>query len=70
MARGLHDPHRDRLPPDHAQREEVLARHRAAVAAGEPGYFDPASGLFVFTARYHLDRGRCCDTGCRHCPYV
>jgi hypothetical protein len=23
----------------------------------------------VFTARYHLRRGRCCGSGCRHCPY-
>lgn len=26
-------------------------------------------GLMVFTARYHLRRGYCCDRGCRHCPY-
>jgi hypothetical protein len=26
-------------------------------------------GLFVFTAAYHLKRGHCCDSGCRHCPY-
>src|SRR4029077_17957403 len=23
----------------------------------------------VFTARYHLNRGACCGSGCRHCPY-
>jgi hypothetical protein len=23
----------------------------------------------VFTARYHLRRGSCCESGCRHCPY-
>ena len=27
-------------------------------------------GLMVFTARYHLRRGYCCDQGCRHCPYT
>ena len=26
-------------------------------------------GLFVFTAAYHLKRGHCCTSGCRHCPY-
>ena len=26
-------------------------------------------GLMVFTARYHLRRGYCCEQGCRHCPY-
>ena len=23
----------------------------------------------VFTAAYHLKRGYCCHSGCRHCPY-
>jgi hypothetical protein len=31
-------------------------------------YFD-ADGLMVFTAEYHLRRGYCCRSGCRHCPY-
>jgi hypothetical protein len=24
----------------------------------------------VFTAQYHLRRGYCCNSGCRHCPYA
>ena len=55
---------------DLAQHEEIARRHRAAVEAGEPGYLDPTTGLFVFTSAYHLARGRCCDSGCRHCPYI
>jgi hypothetical protein len=27
------------------------------------------NGLMVFTAAYHLKRGSCCGSGCRHCPY-
>lgn len=23
----------------------------------------------VFTAAYHLKRGYCCESRCRHCPY-
>ncbi|MEG9438086.1 hypothetical protein JAO29_18215 [Edaphobacter sp. HDX4] len=23
----------------------------------------------VFTEKYHLKRGYCCNSGCRHCPY-
>ncbi len=23
----------------------------------------------VFTAAYHLKRGFCCNSDCRHCPY-
>ena len=48
---------------------EVVAAHDAAVAAGEAGYIDPESGLFVLTAAYLADRGACCAQGCRHCPY-
>ena len=59
--------HPERLPVVH--RAEVVARHRAAVAAGAPGYPDPETGLFVFTAAYHRARGECCASGCRHCPY-
>lgn len=27
------------------------------------------NGLLVFTREYHLKRGYCCQSGCRHCPY-
>jgi hypothetical protein len=27
------------------------------------------NGLFVFTEQYLRDRGYCCTSGCRHCPY-
>jgi iron complex transport system substrate-binding protein len=27
------------------------------------------NGLVVFTEAYHLRRGHCCGSGCRHCPY-
>ncbi len=43
--------------------------HADAVARGDPGYIDPVSGLFVMTAQYLIDRGYCCEQGCRHCPY-
>jgi hypothetical protein len=26
-------------------------------------------GKFVFTSIYHLKRGYCCNSRCRHCPY-
>lgn len=70
MPRHEDEPHLVRVPLHHPYRTEILARHRAAVAAGEPGYLDPATGLFVTTARELADRGHCCDLGCRHCPYV
>jgi urocanate hydratase len=27
------------------------------------------SGFVVFTAHYLRNRGYCCESGCRHCPY-
>ncbi len=27
------------------------------------------NGFYVFTEQYHLKRGYCCKSGCRHCPY-
>lgn len=41
----------------------------AAPPALEPEdyYFDGPN--LVFTAAYHLKRGTCCGSGCRHCPY-
>ena len=68
--RALDEPDPDRLPLDTAGRDEILAVHRAALAAGDGGYLDPTTGLFVMTAGYLAERGTCCDTGCRHCPYV
>jgi hypothetical protein len=35
---------------------------------GEDYYIDDR-GLLVFTARYLLQRGSCCGSGCLHCPY-
>ncbi|WP_230680457.1 DUF5522 domain-containing protein [Pontibacter rufus] len=32
-------------------------------------YYLNEQGLMVFTARYHLKRGYCCQNGCKHCPY-
>lgn len=31
---------------------------------------DPETGLFVMTSVYLLDQGRCCGSGCRHCPFA
>lgn len=69
-ARPLTEPHPERLPAGHPLRAEILAGHAEALAAGDAGYWDPASGLFVLTAGFLARRGTCCDQGCRHCPYV
>lgn len=27
------------------------------------------NGMVVFTENYHMVRGECCGSKCRHCPY-
>ena len=63
-------PHVSRLDPRRPDYAAIIDAHRAAVDAGEPGYLDPTTDLFVMTARYLADRGYCCNQGCRHCPYL
>ena len=35
--------------------------------SSEDFYFE--GQYMVFTAAYHLKRGYCCNSDCRHCPY-
>lgn len=32
-------------------------------------YYKTEEGYIVFTEKYLLKRGYCCQNGCRHCPY-
>jgi hypothetical protein len=32
-------------------------------------YYLTQEGFLVFTEAYHLKRGYCCQSGCRHCPW-
>ncbi|MBY0470218.1 hypothetical protein K2X30_03555 [bacterium] len=43
--------------------------HAEACERGEETYVDPETGYVVFTRLAHLNRGHCCESGCRHCPY-
>lgn len=68
--RDLNCPHTSRLDPNRADYELILAAHLAALQVNGNGYKDPKSGAFVFTALALADRGYCCNSGCRHCPYL
>ena len=68
--RRLTEPHHSRLPPTHPGYALILSEHDAALGRGDPGYLDPVTGLYVMTAAVHVERGFCCDRGCRHCPYL
>jgi len=50
-----------------------MDRDAEDTAKAPPG-LDPEDYYFegpylVFTAAYHLKRGSCCGSGCRHCPF-
>ena len=34
-----------------------------------PSDFYMENGLKVMTEEYHIKRGYCCGSGCRHCPF-
>lgn len=51
-------------PSSLSAREPSQPHH---LVEGEDYYYEGA--MMVFTARYHLRRGYCCQSGCRHCPY-
>jgi hypothetical protein len=57
-----------------ASDEPTSAEARAPECASTPVPLEPEdfyyeNGLLVFTAAYHLKRGSCCNSGCRHCPF-
>uniref|UniRef100_A0A3B3T680 Chromosome 1 open reading frame 53 n=1 Tax=Paramormyrops kingsleyae TaxID=1676925 RepID=A0A3B3T680_9TELE len=48
---------------------QIAFLHQKACEAKEQIYIDPATGYKVFTKFAHLQRGKCCGSACRHCPY-
>jgi len=32
-------------------------------------YYLSPEGFVIFTEKYHLKRGYCCESNCLHCPY-
>ena len=68
--RPFSQPHPERLARDNPTYAQVIAAHDAALHAGADTYLDPISGLVVLTAAFLACRGFCCESGCRHCPYL
>ncbi|XP_077441293.1 uncharacterized protein C1orf53 homolog [Vanacampus margaritifer] len=72
---GLQNASEGRTEPQQARRqlteEELLIHkfHTAACQAKKQMYVDPSSGYKVLTEYAHLQRGKCCGSACRHCPY-
>ena len=63
-------PRTDPLPADRPSPSTPAhpeSRPPALKLAPEDFYYE--GPCLVFTAAYHLKRGACCNSGCRHCPY-
>lgn len=63
-------PAESRLPADHPHYDLIVARHLQAVREGQSLYPDPVTGLWAMTALGLWERGSCCESGCRHCPWA
>ena len=53
-------------------KKEILDREAESskkVEYTEGVHFYIEKGLFVMTEKFHIERGYCCQSGCRHCPY-
>jgi hypothetical protein len=57
-------------PNEQTTTEPGATERKLAPAPLEPEDFYYENGLIVFTAAYHLKRGYCCNSGCRHCPFA
>ena len=33
-------------------------------------YYYTKEGYIIFTEKFHLKRGYCCQNNCKHCPYT
>jgi hypothetical protein len=59
------------MPADHEPLPESTSEEASATPAEELSsdeyYYE--GPYLVFTAAYHLRRGYCCNSDCRHCPY-
>jgi hypothetical protein len=70
MSTSVPRPDPSRCDPTRPDYDAIILAHERATMAGDSMYRDPSSGLMVLTAATHLARGTCCESGCRHCPYV
>ena len=46
----------------------AMSKSNQNLQEGIDYYYTP-EGYKCFTEKFHLDRGYCCKSGCKHCPY-
>lgn len=65
----MSEPSRADSPAEMTPVESRVAEPATETTPLEAEDFYYENGLMVFTAAYHLKRGYCCNSGCRHCPF-
>jgi hypothetical protein len=55
------------MSPENQKQDNGNQPSSPLLIPGEDYYLE--KGRYVFTAQFHLKRGHCCESGCRHCPY-
>ena len=48
----------------------LMKTKRQTQELNKDDFYYSVEGNVVFTKKYHLKRGYCCDCDCKHCPYV
>ncbi|KAM3718060.1 Signal recognition particle receptor subunit beta [Dirofilaria immitis] len=51
------------------EERDIYMAHLKAIRERRLSYKDPKKGFLVLTVSQHLLRGKCCGSGCRHCPF-
>ncbi|CAI4229911.1 unnamed protein product [Auanema sp. JU1783] len=52
-----------------SEERDIYMIHLQAVEERKLTYIDPKTKYTVFTISHHLQKAKCCGSGCRHCPY-
>ncbi len=47
----------------------IRERMKTYINASTTDFYQDPKGTIVFTEEYLRNRGYCCKSGCRHCPY-
>lgn len=48
---------------------DICCMFKKRIELEEGDYYYNEIGYKVFTEKYHLKRGYCCKSGCKHCPF-
>ena len=47
----------------------TINKHSPLQQLSQDEYYKSKDGYIIFTKKYHLKRGYCCNSNCMHCPY-